>query len=111
MTGRARTRDRRRTRCLQVLGGMAAAVVVALLSAGIADAGEAGYLDELSRHGYLVTAPSGEHLLGSGHAMCEQLEAGRSPDYIAKHWTDPNASYQNLLDMAVAAQNNLCVDN
>jgi len=111
MSRRARTRDGRTTRCLQVLGGVAAAVVVALLSAGIADARESGYLDELSRHGYLVMAPSGEHLLGSGHAMCEQLDAGRSPDYIAKHWTYPNASYQNLLDMATAAQNNLCGDN
>jgi hypothetical protein len=111
MGGRARTRDRRTTRCLQVLGCTAAATFVALLSAGIADADEAGYLDELSRHGYLVTAPSGEYLLGSGHAMCRELDAGHSPDYVAKHWTYPNASYQNLLDMATAAQNNLCGDN
>lgn len=111
MSRRARTRDGRKTRCLQVLGCTAAVTVVALLSAGIADADEAGYLDELSRHGYLVTAPTGEYLLGSGHAMCTQLDAGHSPDYVAKHWTYPNASYQNLLDMATAAQNNLCGDN
>jgi Protein of unknown function (DUF732) len=96
---------------LRVLCCTAAATVVALLSAGIADADEDGYLDELSRHGYLVTDPSGEHLLGSGHAMCKQLDAGRSPDYVAKHWTYPNASYQNLLDMATAAQDNLCGDD
>jgi hypothetical protein len=107
----ARTRDGRKTRCLQVLGCTAAVTVLALLSAGIADADEAGYLDELSRHGYLVTAPTGEYLLGSGHAMCTQLDAGRSPDYVAKHWSYPNASYQNLMDMATAAQNNLCGDN
>jgi hypothetical protein len=111
MSRRARTRGRRTTRCLQVLGGTTAATFVAVLSAGIADADEAGYLDELSRHGYLVTAPSGEYLLGSGHAMCRELDAGHSPDYVAKHWTYPNASYQNLLDMATAAQNNLCGDN
>jgi Protein of unknown function (DUF732) len=111
MSGRARTRAGRKTRCFQVLGCAAAATVVALSSAGIADADEAAYLDELSRHGYLVTAPSGEYLLGSGHAMCRELDAGRSPDYVAKHWTYPNASYQNLFDMATAAQNNLCGDD
>jgi hypothetical protein len=111
MSRRARTRDRRTTRCLQVLVGAAAATFAALLSTGVADADEAGYLDELSRHGYLVTAPSGEYLLGSGHAMCRELDAGHSPDYVAKHWTYPNASYQNLLDMATAAENNLCGDN
>ncbi|UQX10421.1 DUF732 domain-containing protein [Candidatus Mycobacterium methanotrophicum] len=110
MSRRARTRGGRTHRCLQVLCGTAAAVVVALLSAGIADADEAGYLDELSRHGYLVTPPTGEYLLGSGHAMCKELDAGQSPDDVAKHWTYPNASYQNLLDMATAAQNNLCGD-
>jgi hypothetical protein len=110
MSRRARTRGGRKTRCLWVLCGTAAATVVALLSAGIADADEAGYLDELSHHGYLVTAPTGEYLLGSGHAMCQELDAGHSPDYVAKHWTYPNASYQNLLDMATAAQNNLCGD-
>jgi hypothetical protein len=108
MSTRARTRGGRKTRCLQVLGCAAAATVVALVGAGIADADEAGYLDELGRHGYLVTAPTGEYLLGSGHAMCKELNAGHSPDYVAKHWTYPNASYQNLLDMATAAENNLC---
>lgn len=93
---------------MRVVCPTAAVVVAALFSAGIAQADEAGYLDELSRHGYLVTSPSGEYLLGSGHAMCRVLDAGHSPDYVAKHWTYPNASYQNLLDMATAAQNNLC---
>ena len=49
-------------------------------------------------------------MLGSGHAMCQELEAGHSPDYVAKHWNYPNVSYQNLLDMATAAENNLCGD-
>ena len=97
--------SRRRSR---VLWCAAAATFVALLSAGVADADEVAYLDELSRHGYVVTDPSGEYLLGSGQAMCRELDAGRSPDYVAKHWTYPNASYQSLLDMATAAQNNLC---
>ncbi len=44
-------------RGFRVLCCAAAATVVTLLSAGIADADEAGYLDELSRHGYLVTDP------------------------------------------------------
>jgi Protein of unknown function (DUF732) len=92
----------------RVVCGTAAAIVAVLFSAGIGHADEAGYLDELSRHGYGVTAASGEFLLGSGHAMCGELQAGHSPDYVAKHWTYPNASYQNLLDMATAAQNNLC---
>jgi hypothetical protein len=105
------SRDRRKTRCLQALGCAAAATVVALVSVGVADADEAAYLDELSEHGYQVTAPSGEHLLGSGHAMCNELDAGHSPDFVAKHWTYPNASYQNLLDIATAAQNNLCDDD
>jgi hypothetical protein len=100
--------ERGRSRCLSVLCCTAAASLAALFSAGIAHADEAGYLDELSRHGYLVTDPSVEYLLGSGHAMCRELQAGHSPDYVAKHWTYPNASYQNLLDMATAAQNNLC---
>ena len=86
----------------------AGAMVAALFSAGIGHADEAGYLDELSRHGYAGSAASGQYLLGSGHAMCGELQAGHSPDYVAKHWTYPNASYQNLLDMATAAQNNLC---
>lgn len=107
MSRRARTR---KTRGVWVLSGTAAAVVVALLSAGTADADEAGYLDELSHHGYQVTAPTGEFLLGSDHAMCQELDLGHSPDYVAAHWTYPNASYQNLLDMATAAQNNLCGD-
>jgi Protein of unknown function (DUF732) len=96
------------SRGLRVLWCAAAATFVALLGAGVADADEAAYLDELSRHGYLVTDPSGGYLLGGGHAMCGELDAGRSPDDVAKHWTYPNASYQNLLDMATAAQNNLC---
>jgi hypothetical protein len=95
----------RRARVLCCTG---AAAVAAVFSAVTAHADEAGYLDELSRHGYLVTDPTGEYLLGSGHAMCSQLDAGHSPDYVAQHWTYPNASYQNLLDMATAAQNNLC---
>ena len=95
-------------KAVRIVACTAGAMVAALFSAGIGHADEAGYLDELSRHGYLVTAPTGEYLLGSGHAMCAQLDAGRSPDYVAKHWTYPNASYQNLLDMATAAQNNLC---
>ena len=85
-----------------------AATLVAFFTAGLAHADEAGYLDQLSQHGYLVTEPSGEYLLGSGHAMCQQLQAGHSPEDVAKHWTYPNASYQNLLDMARAAQDNLC---
>lgn len=108
MSGRVRARGARKNRGLHVLVGIAAATALALLSAGIADADEAAYLDELSRHGYQVTAPSGEYLLGSGHAMCKELETGHSPDYVAKHWTYPNASYQNLLDMATAAEHNLC---
>jgi Protein of unknown function (DUF732) len=77
-------------------------------STALAHADEAGYLDQLSRHGYVITPPSGEYLLGSGHAMCQQLQAGHSPEDVARHWTYPNASYQNLLDMARAAQANLC---
>lgn len=84
------------------------ATVASFFSAGLAHADEAGYLDQLSRHGYQVTAPSGEYLLGSGHAMCQQLRSGHSPEDVARHWTYPNASYQNLLDMARAAQANLC---
>lgn len=82
--------------------------VATFFSTGLAHADEAGYLDQLSRHGYQVTEPSGEYLLGSGHAMCQQLRAGHSPEDVARHWTYPNASYQNLLDMARAAQANLC---
>jgi len=87
----------------------ATAIVASFFSTGLAHADEAGYLAQLSRHGYEVTAPSGEYLLGSGHAMCQQLRAGHSPEDVARHWTYPNASYQNLLDMARAAQANLCV--
>jgi Protein of unknown function (DUF732) len=90
----------------------AAAAIVAsffsFFSTGLAHADEAGYLAQLSAHGYEVTPPSGEYLLGSGHAMCRQLQAGHSPEDVARHWTYPNASYQNLLDMARAAQANLC---
>jgi hypothetical protein len=86
----------------------AVAAVGALLSAGIAHADEAGYLNQLSRHGYQVVPPAREFLLGSGHAMCADLEAGQTPEDVAKHWTYPNASYQNLLDMATAARDNLC---
>jgi hypothetical protein len=41
----------------------------------------------------------------------KKLDAGRSPDYVAKHWTYPNASYQNLVVMATAAQNDLGGDD
>ncbi|MBV8862920.1 MAG: DUF732 domain-containing protein [Mycobacterium sp.] len=92
----------------RLLGYAAAATAATYVSTGMAHADEAGYLDQLSRHGYQVTAPSGEYLLGSGHAMCQQLRAGHSPEDVARHWTYPNASYQNLLDMARAAQANLC---
>jgi hypothetical protein len=40
--------------------------------------------------------------------MCTDLEAGQTPEDVAKQWTYPNASYQNLLDMATAARDNLC---
>jgi Protein of unknown function (DUF732) len=93
---------------MRLLWCAAAAVVGSFSSIGLAHADEAGYLDQLSRHGYQVTAPTGEYLLGSGHAMCQQLRAGHSPEDVARHWTYPNASYQNLLDMARAAQANLC---
>ena len=86
----------------------AGAMVAALFSAGIGHADEAGYLDELSRHGYAVSAASGQYLLGSGHAMCGELQAGHSPDYVAKHWTYPNASYQKLAPHGDRAPNNLC---
>lgn len=95
-------------KAVQIACCTAGAMVAALFSAGIGHADEAGYLDELSRHGYGVSAASGQYLLGSGHAMCQQLQAGHSPEDVAKHWTYPNASYQNLLDMARAAQANLC---
>ncbi len=95
-------------KAVRIVACSAGAMVAALFSAGIGHADEAGYLDELSRHGYAVSAASGQYLLGSGHAICGELQAGHSPDYVAKHWTYPNASYQNLLDMATAAQNNLC---
>ena len=93
---------------MRLLWCAAVATVASFFSAGLAHADEAGYLDQLSRHGYVVTPPSGEYLLGSGHAMCQQLQAGHSPEDVARHWTYPNASYQNLLDMARAAQANLC---
>lgn len=95
-------------RAMELLGGMAVAALAALFSAGIAHADEAGYLNQLSRHGYQVVAPAREYLLGSGHAMCSDLEAGQTPEDVAKNWTYPNASYQNLLDMATAARDNLC---
>jgi hypothetical protein len=96
---------------MRVLGCAALATVAtgaSFFSAGPAQADEAGYLAQLSQHGYEVTPPSGEYLLGSGHAMCQQLRSGHSPEDVARHWTYPNASYQNLLDMARAAQANLC---
>jgi hypothetical protein len=90
--------------------GMAAAAFAAQFSAGVARADEAGYLNQLSRHGYQVASPTREFLLGSGHAMCTDLDAGQTPEAVAKRWTYPNASYQNLLDMATAARDNLCHD-
>jgi hypothetical protein len=93
---------------MRLLGGTALATLAALFSAGLAHADEDGYLNQLSRHGYQVVAPAREYLLGSGHAMCNDLQAGQTPEDVAKHWTYPNASYQNLLDMANAAQANLC---
>jgi Protein of unknown function (DUF732) len=86
----------------------ALATLAALFSAGLAHADEDGYLYQLSQHGYQVVPPAREYLLGSGHAMCNDLQAGQTPEDVAKHWTYPNASYQNLLDMANAAQANLC---
>lgn len=93
---------------LRLLCCAAAATFVALFSAAAAHADEDGYLNQLSRHGYQVVPQSREFLLGSGHAMCNELQAGHSPEDVAKHWTYPNASYQNLVDMANAAQDNLC---
>jgi uncharacterized protein DUF732 len=93
---------------MRILCCMAAAASAALFSAGVARADEAGYLNQLSQHGYQVAAPAREFLLGSGHAMCSDLEAGQTPESVAKNWTYPNASYQNLLDMATAARDNLC---
>jgi hypothetical protein len=93
---------------MRILCCMAAATSAALFSAGLAHADEAGYLNQLSRHGYQVAAPAREFLLGSGHAMCSDLDAGQTPQDVAKSWTYPNASYQNLLDMATAARDNLC---
>src|SRR6201987_5387645 len=95
-------------KAVRIVACTAGAIFAALFSAGIGHAAEAGFLDAWSRHGYGVSAASGQCLLGSGEAMCGELRAGHSPDYVAKHWTYPNASYQNLLDMATAAQNNLC---
>jgi Protein of unknown function (DUF732) len=98
----------RAVRAMRLLCCTAMATLAALFSAGLAHADEEGYLNQLSRHGYQVVPPSREYLLGSGHAMCSDLDAGQTPEDVAKHWTYPNASYQNLLDMANAAQANLC---
>src|SRR6202012_3795805 len=104
MSRRGWTRNGLPVKAVRIVACTGGAMVAALFRAGIGHAAEAGYLDELSRHGYGVSAASGQCLLGSGHAMCGELRAGHSPDYVAKHWTCPNASYQNLLDMATAAQ-------
>jgi hypothetical protein len=93
---------------MRLFCGVAAAVLAALFSVGIAHADEAGYLNQLSRDGYQVVPQAQEFLLGSGHAMCSGLEAGQTPEDVARHWTYPNASYQDLLDMATAARDNLC---
>ena len=111
MSRGVRSRGGRKTRCLWVLSCAAAGAVVALLSAGIADADEAGYLDDLSRHGYLVTAPTGEYLLGSGHAMCRELTPGIRRTTWPSIGLTRTRRIENLLDMATAAQNNLCDDD
>ncbi len=93
---------------MRLLCCTAASTLAALFGAGTAHADEDGYLNQLSRHGYQVVPQAREFLLGSGHAMCNDLQAGQTPEDVAKYWTYPNASHQNLVDMATAAQDNLC---
>jgi hypothetical protein len=42
--------------------------------------------------------------------MCNDLRNGATPDDIAGRFFYPNATRQNLIDMATAAQHELCPD-
>ena len=43
-------------------------------------------------------------LLAAGNAMCNDLRNGATPDDIAGRFFYPNATRQNLIEMATAAQ-------
>jgi hypothetical protein len=79
------------------------------LSTAQAQADTTSYLDALSRHGWAVTSQSAPALNRSGLAMCnEMINGGRRPADLADSYYYPNASRQNLLDMATTAQAELC---
>jgi len=67
------------------------------------------YFDALSSRGVEVTPQSMPPLRFTGVAMCNEMSnGGRQPDDVAARWYYPNTTRQNLLDIARAAQSELC---
>lgn len=91
---------------------LAVAFTGAVVAVGVgsppAHADDDSYLNQLSQHGFQVMWQSQPFLLNAGHGMCNDLQAGQSPEEVASHWNYPTATHQNLVDMASAAKANLC---
>jgi hypothetical protein len=93
------------------------AYAIAALAAGAvltgtaapAYADEEGYLNTLSSAGVSVTSQSVPILRFTGAAMCNEMQSGgRAPEDVAARCYYPNATHQNLLDVANAARSELC---
>lgn len=92
---------------------VAAGLVIgtAVLGAAPVQADTESYLDALKQRGIHVTAQSAPSLRFSGLSMCVAMRNNaRTPQDAAAHWYYPGASRENLLEMAVAAQTELCPD-
>lgn len=97
----------------RIRGGVIAVSIFAALGVGasaVAHADDESYLNNLTQHGYQVMWQSRPFLLSAGNGMCNDLRSGQTPEQVADHWNYPNATHQNLVDMATAAQHELCPD-
>ena len=92
----------------RVLGIFNTFGAVAICASGVAHADDESYLNNLSQHGFQVMWQSRPFLLSAGQGMCNDLRAGQTPGQVADHSAFPNATHQNLVDMATAAQRELC---
>lgn len=98
------------------LSKYAAAAAIATMTAiaapaGVAHAGEAGYLARLAvDYDYVITPENEPAALRAGYILCDELRQGRTRDQMAAsvYAAIPNATREQAFGMAYAAQRELC---
>lgn len=98
------------------LSKYAAAAAIATMTAiaapaGVAHAGEAGYLARLAvDYDYVITPENEPAALRAGYILCDEMRNGTPAERLAHsvYWTLPNATNEQSAGMVYAAQRELC---